>query len=131
MPAVELDALAVGTICLDRDAFVLCCNAAGRRFLGRRPAAVIGRNVFDEVAPWIGDSALHGHFQRLVHQIDRDENFICTFQRPGRRCECRIRMTSDIDTGLIWLLVDQLDRISPSDDSRQECTQRVPERRAS
>lgn len=108
MTPEQLDALPFGAILLSREGTILRYNEGEGALSGRRPADVIGKNFFTEVAPCTDVRAFHGTFNDLVahRAINRAFEFVFPFATPAR---VRITMMYEQRADTVWVLVDRVE----------------------
>lgn len=107
----ELDRLQLGVICLTRDGLVLAYNETQSRLSQYDSSEAIGRDFFEAVAPCTRNQEFHGRFRSGAPRAVLDETFPFTFRFPTGWRSTRVRLVSDKDTGLTWVLVEPRGRI--------------------
>jgi chemotaxis family two-component system sensor kinase Cph1 len=107
MSPEELDGLPFGVIRLDREGVVVGYNESEARLARRRPADVIGRNFFTEVAPCTNVKEFAERFREGVARGNIHHTFPFVFTFPGRPVSVMITIAYDAPESHAWILVDQ------------------------
>lgn len=104
----ELDNLPFGVIGFDEEGRTRLYNALESRMAGLSPDRVLGRLVFTEVAPCMGNALVAGRFAdaaRAGTPLDTTIDYVLTLRmRPVR---VRLRLVATPDAPLRYLLVDR------------------------
>lgn len=106
LPQAEYDQLPVGLIELDGQGVVRTYNRAESRRAGRRPANVLGRNFFNDVAPCTQVKEFEGRFRAMVASGEAGtERFEFIFQYGGGQRLMRIALAAEPQRGRVMVLV--------------------------
>lgn len=109
----KIDTMAFGAVELDSSGKILSYNMAEGEIVGRKPADVIGKNFFDEVAPCTKSPQFHGLFTELV-KTNRDgfDKFQFVFDYNMKPTKVSVMMARSITkTGgkyTYWVFVKRL-----------------------
>lgn len=104
----ELDELPVGVIQLDRDGTVLQYNETESSLARIRPADVVGRSFFHEIAPCTAVRDFQGRFEEGVARGELDATFGYRFRFDDDRTkDVTITMSYRPHTGLVWVVVER------------------------
>jgi photoactive yellow protein len=112
-PDAVLDALPFGVIRLDRGGHVIAYNRSESRLSGMRPARVMGRNFFTEVAPCTMVAAFRGRFERMMRSREPSRlafTFLFTL-RDGDRMVA-IDLACSPARGIAQIVVKELGRVA-------------------
>ncbi|NBC23343.1 MAG: PAS domain-containing protein, partial [Gammaproteobacteria bacterium] len=101
----NLDRLPVGVIRLDREGRVLSYNAVESHYSGLKPATVIGRDFFREIAPCTAGSVFERTFREGMAAGKLDALLEYVFAFPGRPMRVAVQMRSGRDPDTAWIFV--------------------------
>jgi photoactive yellow protein len=104
----EIDALAFGAIQLDADGKILFYNSAEGNITGRKPADVIGKNFFRDVAPCTNTPKFHGTFKAGVAANNLDTVFEYVFDYNMKPTKVQVHLKKAISGGSYWVIVRRL-----------------------
>ena len=108
MTPQELDDLAFGAVQLDAKGQVLVYNATEASITGRKPADVVGRNFFTEVAPCTDTPRFRGVFEAGVRANDLNTMFEYTFDYRMQPTKVKIHMKKALVGDTYWIFVKRL-----------------------
>lgn len=101
----EIDSLMYGAIELDAEGTILTYNQAESELTGRKPADVIGRNFFNDVAPCTRSNEFSGRFFEGVKTGDFNAAFEYVFDYEMEPTKVRIIMIRSAVRETYWLLI--------------------------
>jgi len=103
-----LDQLAFGAVQLDSKGNILHYNAAEGEITGRDPAAMKGKNFFQEVAPCTDRPEFRGKFQEGVANGDLNALFEYTFDYEMKPTKVKVHMKKAISGDSYWVFVKRI-----------------------
>ncbi len=104
MTVPELDALDFGVIAFGPDRIVTLYNAPESRFAGLQPGRVIGRHLFEEVAPCLNNFMVS---QRFDDEPELDDTIPFVLTLRMRPTPVRLRLLQRPGLAQSWLLVQR------------------------
>ena len=104
----EIDALAFGAIQLDANGTILFYNSAEGHITGRKPADVIGKNFFRDVAPCTNSPKFHGVFKTGVAANNLDTVFEYVFDYNMKPTKVQVHLKKAISGSTYWVIVRRL-----------------------
>jgi photoactive yellow protein len=105
----EIDGLAFGAIKLDETGKILFYNAAEGRISGRKPADVVGKNFFNEVAPCTKRPEFYGRFKEGVASGELDTLFEYRFDYKMKPTRVKVHMKKALSGDAYWILVKKIE----------------------
>ena len=104
----DLDKLAFGAIQLDKVGKILNYNKAEGEITGRKPADVIGKNFFTDVAPCTNSKEFYGRFKRGVDSGKLETMFEYTFDYQMKPTKVKVHMKKAVVGDSYWVFVKRL-----------------------
>ncbi|MFC1456487.1 histidine kinase dimerization/phosphoacceptor domain -containing protein [Microvirga arabica] len=109
----ELNALDFGVVQVDRHGTILFYNHALSRLSGRAPDEVIGRNLFQDVAPATRVPAFYGRFREFVRRKASTQTFSLIRGLNPAPVRATVELLSSRDPDRYWILVHPQERLEP------------------
>lgn len=104
----EIDGLAFGAIQLDRTGKILQYNMAEGQITGRKPADVIGKNFFTDVAPCTNTESFYGAFKKGVAAGNLATMFEYTFDYQMKPTKVKVHMKKALVGDTYWVFVKRI-----------------------
>ena len=104
----EIDALAFGAIQLDANGTILFYNSAEGQITGRKPADVIGKNFFRDVAPCTNSPKFYGVFKAGVAANNLDTVFEYVFDYNMKPTKVQVHLKKAISGNSFCVIVRRL-----------------------
>ncbi len=104
----QLDKVAFGAIELDSKGSVLKYNVAEGDITGRKPAEVIGKNFFTQVAPCTDKAEFKGRFDEGVKKGDLNTIFEYVFDYKMKPTKVKVHMKKALTGDSYWVFVKRL-----------------------
>ena len=101
---LELDAMPFGVVRLDHAGVVTAYNSAERAGSGLRPAHVIGRHFFTQVAPCMNTALVA---QRYENEPELDATLACVLALRMKRTPVHLRLLQSATRANAYLLVER------------------------
>ena len=108
MTPEEIDELPFGVIQIDDNGCILLYNATEGAITGRDPAAMKGKNFFQEVAPCTDRPEFRGKFQEGVANGDLNALFEYTFDYEMKPTKVKVHMKKAISGDSYWVFVKRI-----------------------
>lgn len=99
------ESLPFGAVLLDRMGRIVKYNKAEGLIVGRDPAAVMGRDFFNEIAPCAKGKRFHGEFLKFNRTGQANVMLDYKFSYKGADVSVKIHLKAQPDGQFCWLFV--------------------------
>jgi photoactive yellow protein len=108
MNPADIDKLAFGAVQVDLTGKILMYNAAEGDITGRKPAEVIGKNFFEEVAPCTKSPEFYGRFTAGEADPNFSTMFEYVFDYQMKPTKVKVHMKKSFDNSSIWIFIKRV-----------------------